>query len=274
MSYGSRITKRKYTAIPKDGSTDPTIVPKSSSFGFLERLPWKFGSKGFKYRPSASDLQENVGRGRGDGEAVTEESDDGEGNGARGRDGRNRSDTVASRSTTNSLSSRGDLFPSEDEDDAVPIGDEFAMVLERRNTGTASDDHSSRKTRGLRSTRSPASTKTTSSRDTKIVVANRRAASASSGNVTGLAEAEDDGTPSMIDLKQEEENVTWEEEAQIEKRRQAAQMLARRRGLSNLEDDSVVRVHSDLQHWSSYGTLTYAYLSFLKMGTSQSPLRK
>lgn len=248
MSYGSRITKRKYTAIPKDGSADPTIVPKSSSFGFLERLPWKFGSKGFKYRPSASDLQENVGRGRGEGETVIEESD-GEGNGARGRDGRNRSDTVASRSTTNSLSSRGDLFPSEDEDDAVPIGDEFAMVLERRNTGTASDDHSSRKARGLRSTRSPASTKTASSRDTKIIAANRRAASASSGNVAGLADAEDDGSPSMTDLKQEEENVTWEEEAHIEKRRQAAQMLARRRGLSNLEDGPVVSIHSDLQHW-------------------------
>lgn len=273
MSYGSRITKRKYTAIPKDGSSDPTVVPKSSTFGFLERLPWKFGSKGFKYRPSASDLQENVGKGRGEGEAVTEESDDGEGNGARGRDGRNRSDTVASRSTTNSLSSRGDLFPSEDEDDAVPIGDEFAMVLERRNTGTASDDHSSRKTRGLRSTRSPASTKTASSRDTKIVAANRRAASASSGNVTGLAEVEDDGTPSMTDLKQEEENVTREEEAQIEKRRQAAQMLAQRRGLRNLEDGLVVSVHSDLQHWPSFGTLTDAYPSFLKMATSQSPLR-
>lgn len=274
MNYGSRITKRKYTGMPKDGSVDPTVVPKSSTFGFLERLPWKFGSKGFKYRPSASDLQENVGRGRGEGEAVIEENDDGEGNGARGRDGRNRSDTVASRSTTNSLSSRGDLFPSEDEDDAVPIGDEFAMVLERRNTGTASDDHSSRKARGLRSTRSPASTKTASSRDTKSVVANRRAASASSGNVTGLAEAEDIGSTSMTDLKQEEENVTREEEGQIEKKRQAAQMLARRRGLSNLEDGPVVSIHSDLQYLPSYGTLTDAYLSILKKGTSQSRLRK
>lgn len=274
MNYGSRITKRKYTGMPKDGSVDPTVVPKSSTFGFLERLPWKFGSKGFKYRPSASDLQENVGRGRGEGEAVIEENDDGEGNGARGRDGRNRSDTVASRSTTNSLSSRGDLFPSEDEDDAVPIGDEFAMVLERRNTGTASDDHSSRKARGLRSTRSPASTKTASSRDTKSIVANRRAASASSGNVTGLAEAEDIGSTSMTDLKQEEENVTREEEGQIEKKRQAAQMLARRRGLSNLEDGPVVSIHSDLQYLPSHGTLTDAYLSILKKGTSQSRLRK
>lgn len=244
MNYGSRITKRKYAGMPKDVSVDPTVVPKSSTFGFLERLPWKFGSKGFKYRPSASDLQENVGRGRGEGE----ENDDGEGNGARGRDGRNRSDTVASRSTTNSLSSRGDLFPSEDEDDAVPIGDEFAMVLERRNTGTASDDHSSRKARGLRSTRSPASTKTASSRDTKSIVANRRAASASSGNVTGLAEAEDIGSTSMTDLKQQEENHTREEEGQIEKKRQAAPILAQQRGLSNLEDGPVVSIHSYLQY--------------------------
>lgn len=36
--------------------------------------------------------------------------------------------------TLDSLSSRGDLFPSDEEDDAIPLDDEFAMVLERRTT--------------------------------------------------------------------------------------------------------------------------------------------
>lgn len=235
MSYGSRPARRKSMGIPKDGS-DPNMVPKSSVFGFLERLPWKIGGKGFKYRPSAADLQEHVGRGRGEGEPLIGEDDVGGADAARGRNGRNRSGTTASRSTTNSLSSRGDLFPSEDEDDAIPLDDEFAMALERRNTGTTIDDHSSGKMRGLRPAGSRTSTKTGSSRDTKNTPVKRRAMSASSGEVSGLAEAEYEDVPSIADLKQEEEHVSREEEAQIEKKRQAAQVLARRRGLGNQEE--------------------------------------
>lgn len=238
MSYGSR-ARRKSMGKPKDGS-DPNIVPKSSVFGFLERLPWKIGGKGFKYRPSASDLQENVGRGRGEGEPLIEEGEETGVDAARGRNGRNRSGTTSSRSTTNSLSSRGDLFPSEDEDDAIPLDDEFAMVLERRNTGPTSDDHSSGKIGGSRPAGSRTSTKTGSSRDTKSTAAKRRATSASSGNVSGLAEAEDEDVPSMTDLKQEEEHLSREEEAQIEKKRQAAQILAQQRGLGKQEEGPTV----------------------------------
>ncbi|MCJ1468170.1 hypothetical protein MMC07_006798 [Pseudocyphellaria aurata] len=236
MSYGSRVVRRKSFGVPKDKS-DPNIVPKSSIFGFLESLPWKIGGKGFKYRPSAADLQENVGRGRGEGEPLIEEGDEGDADAARGRSGRNRSGTTASRSTTNSLSSRGDLFPSEDEDDAIPLDDEFAMMLERRNTGATLDDHSSGKTRGSRPVGSRTSTKTGSSKGTKSTAAKPRATSASSGNVPGLAEAEDEDVPSMTDLKQEEEHVSREEEAQIEKRRHAAQILAQQRGLGNRDED-------------------------------------
>ena len=233
MSYGSRITRRRNTGLPKDGGGDLNVVPKSSMFGFLERLPWKIGGRNFKYRPSAADLQENVGRGRGEGEPLIEESEEGGADAARGRNGRNRSGTTVSRSTTNSLSSRGDLFPSDDEDDAIPLDDEFAMMLERRTTGATSDDHSSAKTRGLRSERSR-STKTASSRDSKSTAAKNRAPSVSSGNLPG------EDTPSMVDLKQEEELVSREEEAQVERKRQAAQTLARRRGLSNPEDGVAV----------------------------------
>ena len=247
MSYGSRGVRRKSIGLPKDGSGDPTIVPSSSVFGFLERLPWRIGGRGVRYRPSAADLQENVGkgRGRGEGEALIEESEESGAEDALGNFKRNRRDTAESTTTTNSLSSRGDLFPSEDEDDAVPIGDEFAMVLERRTTGNTmagSDDHSSRKTRGKRPADSRASTKTASSRDTKSPGKRGRGSSTSSRKVPDVAEAVEDDVPSMTDLRREEERVRREEEAQVERKRIAAQRLALERGLGGMGDDTKVSV--------------------------------
>lgn len=236
MSYGSRGRRR---ALSKDGTADPTVVPSSSMFGFLERLPWKIGGRGVRYRPSAADLQERPGKGRrkmlGEGEALVEESGE-EGEVGGGRRGRKRSGTATSGSTTNSLSSRGDLFPSEDEDDAVPLDDEFAMVLERRTTGTTLDDHSSgKKKQGRRPTGSRASTKTASSRDTKST--GKRKGSMSSGKVADVAEATEVQAPSLTDLKVEEERLRLEEEAEVERKREAAQRLALERGLSGHEDD-------------------------------------
>ena len=235
MSYGSRgVGKRKGT---KDkGVEDQNIVPTSSVFGFLERLPWKIGGRGVRYRPGVADLQENVGRRGEEAEPLIEGSEEG----GRGRHGRSRSDTVNSKSTNNSLSSRGDLFPSEDEDDAVPLDDEFAMVLERRTTGTISDDHSSGRKGGKRPSGSRASTKTASSRDTKGTNKERRGTSASSGRVSGLVGTVEEDASSLTDLKQEEERVRREEEAQVEERRQAAQRLALERGLS-MDDRPDVR---------------------------------
>ena len=229
MSYGSRGGNRM--GLPKDEGAE-SIVPSSSMFGFLERLPWKIGGRGMKYRPSAADLQENVGRWRGEGEPLMEESEESSGRPHR----RNRSGTTSTGSTTNSLSSRGDLFPSEDEDDAVPLDDEFAMVLERRNTGTGLDDNSSRRTRGKRPSDSRTSTRTGSSKDTKKAERKPRRGSTPSTKVpAGVAEAEED-VPSMIDLKQEEERVRREEEASIEANREAAQRLALERGLNTNGD--------------------------------------
>ncbi|SLM34516.1 Zinc finger, C2H2 [Lasallia pustulata] len=147
-----------------------------------------------------------------------------------------RSGTATSGSTSNSLSSRGDLFPSEDEDDAVPLDDEFAMVLERRTTGTTSDDHSSGKKRqGRRPTGSRASIKTASSRDTKDT--GKRKSSFASSKVSSVAEAAEVQAPSLTDLKLEEERLRLEEEAEVERKREAAQKLALERGLSSHEDD-------------------------------------
>lgn len=237
MGYGSRGRRR---ALSKDGAADPTVVPSSSMFGFLERWPWKIGGRGVRYKPSAADLQENPGKGRrsmvGEGEVLIEESGE-EGEVGAGRRGRKRSGTATSGSTTNSLSSRGDLFPSEDEDDAVPLDDEFAMVLERRTTGTMSDDHSSgkKKKQGRRPEGSRASTKTASSRDTKST--GKRKGSFSSGKVADVAEAAEVQAPSLTDLKLEEERLRLEEEAEVERKREAAQRLALERGLSGHKDD-------------------------------------
>ena len=240
MSYGSGIVGRKSMGMPKDRRSDPNVVPKSSVFGFLEGLPWKIGGREVRYRPSVADLQENVGRGNREAEPLIEESEESGTDTRRGRHGRNRSGTSNSRSTTNSLSSRGDLFPSEDEDDAVPLDDEFAMVLERRNTGATSDDRSSKKSTTKKPTRSRTSTKTVSSKDTKSSHKKQRSTSISSGKVSDVAGSTEAEAPSMMDLKQEEEQVRREEEAEVETKREAAQKLALERGLNEVNEVSNV----------------------------------
>ncbi|KAI9674271.1 MAG: hypothetical protein M1829_003818 [Trizodia sp. TS-e1964] len=194
MSYGARNAKDARPAAGRrklgDTEDDPTIIPRSSMFGFLGAAPWRiFGGRGLRYKPSAADLQEHPGSGRYrgmEGEPLLEESDGSEGSedtdGREGREGtaegraegdtadeadagagrdaksdegdgggggdaetllsdikgkakkkkkkkRPRSNTSISTSetTTDSFRSRGDLIPSEDEDDAVVLGDEFSL---------------------------------------------------------------------------------------------------------------------------------------------------
>lgn len=251
MSYGSRrgetripSGKGRSTVLASDGGPDPTIIPRTSMFGFLERLPWKIGGRGVRYKPSASDLQERPGAGRRrqvEADPLIEETD-GSGEEARAKKHRrNRSGTSTSQSTTNSLSSRGDLFPSEDEDDAVPLDDEFAMVLERRMTGPASDDHGSGKNSSAKRVGgSKTSTKTSSSRETRSTGRKGRGSEASTEQAPNLQDLVEPDVPSLTDLKQEEERVHREEEEGIERKRQAAQRLALQRGLSNREEDITV----------------------------------
>lgn len=238
MSYGSGIVGRKSMGGVKDERNDSNMVPKSSMFGFLERLPWNIGGRGVRYRPSVADLQENVGRGTREAEPLIEESDDNEAETRRGRHTRNRSGTANSWSTTNSLSSRGDLFPSEDEDDAVPLDDEFAMVLGRRNTGGTLDDRSSKNSKTKKPARSRTSTKTVPSKDTKESRKSPRSTSSSSKYMPDMAEPGQTEVPSMIDLKHEEEQVRNEEEAEVESRRDAAQRLAQERCLNDVAEVS------------------------------------
>lgn len=249
MSYGG--TGRRKSAVLPAGQ-DATVIPGSSG-GFWGRL---FGGsgKGIRYKPGAADLQEHPGarhRDLTEGEALLQDIEE-EGDGRRRRGhGRTRSGTAASHETSDSLSSRGDIFPSDEEDDAIPLDDEFAMVLERRTTqsGGASGDteSSSQKTdpqQARRKSKRPSIASRTSTRRTvssqSVQSLNRKKNPRSrAGSKTAqrtpseasVVEAEE-SIPSLSELKREEDRVEREEEAEVERRRQEAQRLAAERGLA------------------------------------------
>ncbi|KAF2209958.1 hypothetical protein CERZMDRAFT_113668 [Cercospora zeae-maydis SCOH1-5] len=217
---------------------DPTVIAGSSG-GFFRRLFG--GGKDLRYRPSAADLQEHPGaksnrvrldRERTEGEALLE--DDELGVGRRGK-GRARSGTQGSHNTSSSYSSRGDIFPSDAEDDAIPLDDEFAMVLERRGTITGIETESSSgriapPKRGKRpSAGSRTSTRTVSSRSAR---SERR----SSRKRRSRTKSEQEPTPSYADLKRQEAQIAEEEEAEVLRRRELALRLAEERGLASEEN--------------------------------------
>lgn len=104
---------RRKGTLPGRDSPDPTVIPSTSMFGFLSTFG--FRGKGMRYKPSAANLQEHPQRGGG----ALDVAFAGTGK------GRQRSGTGSSGgSQGDSLRSRGDLWPSEDEDDAVVIGDD------------------------------------------------------------------------------------------------------------------------------------------------------
>jgi hypothetical protein len=227
MSYPKG--RRKSGAALHEGGEDPTVIPASR--GLLGRI---FGGKaaGLKYKPSAADLQEHPGkRHLTEGEALL---------GRRGH-GRNRSGTATSGHTTDSLSSRGDIFPSDEElDDAVPLDDEFAVVLERRTTHSIGasgqeTEGSSQKTRrsSERHGKRPAmSRKSTNSSRSRGGRKGRRSTDGSTTESPIEERAPDfEEPPSINELKHEERMLEEEEEADVERKRQEAQKLATERGL-------------------------------------------
>ena len=149
-----------------DIKSDPTLIPTTSYFGFLNR--W-FGGREVRYKPSAADLQEHPGGTSALNSVIPDEdlSILSEANSGK-RDGqRKRRFTSGSQNTTESYSSRGDLFPSDDEDDAVALDDEFAMVLERRTTGSGTNDEASGKYSDSNFTKTRASSTRTASTEPK-----------------------------------------------------------------------------------------------------------
>lgn len=240
MSYGTRQTRRRSTVHIPDNRPDPTVIPSSSLIGFLERFPWRFGAKGVKYRPSAADLQEHPGghrRHTQEDEPLMEAAEDDEGYVSYQNNGRERSGTQSSQGTSNSLSSRGDLFPSDEEEDAVPLDDEFALVFGRRNTGLESDDQSGTKTEMVRSASGTSSLGDASSKKSKRKKKKRSSTKTTLNPDQDVVHSID--TPSLADLKMEEEQAAREEESTVRKKRLAAQELALKRGLEPSSADTV-----------------------------------
>lgn len=102
---------------------DPTVIPSTSMFGFMTRFGVR--GRGMRYKPSAANLQEHPIRGGSWDESVS---------------GRKRSGTESSAASQgDSLRSRGDLWPSEDEDDAVVIGDDVFVGVDGNGTGSDND---------------------------------------------------------------------------------------------------------------------------------------
>ena len=246
MSYPKG--RRKSAVQPHDGGPDPTVIPGSTTF--FGKL---FGGKSsLRYKPSAADLQEHpgarrIGRDLTEGEALLQ--DVGERSGRKHR--RVRSSTVTSGHTTDSLSSRGDIFPSDEEDDAIPLDDEFAMVLERRTTqsGGASGpetETSSNKTRSIaerRRGKRPSAGSSTSTHSSRSRGGRKsRSRTNSSAAQTPIDEAPptlESEVPMLNELKQEERQVEQEEEADVERRRQEAQKRAAERGLTDQTDEEL-----------------------------------
>ena len=268
MSYGARrdrlpASRRKPGSKPLDASNDPTIIPSSSLFGFFGRLPWKVGERVLRYQPSAADLPERSVAGRDDGAAVEEQerllesdeegtADDGDAGKAERR--RPRRDTNSGDSVSDSIRSRADLFPSEDEADAVPLDDEFAIGLERRPTG-GSGTESQERERGRESSRGGAPSDTTYSSSEKKK-RKRRSSTSTGAFVDAVATTaqinpgvRDAHTLSFDDLKREEDEVQKLEEGEVERKRAAANQLALQRGLSVDEGSGVsLLVRGDEPH--------------------------
>jgi hypothetical protein len=224
--------------------------------GFFGRLFG--GSRAVRYKPSIADLQDHPGakrsrKDRGEGEALLEESEGSVGAGRAPRQhGRKRSGTAGSRETMDSLSSRGDIFPSDEEDDAIPLDDEFAMVLERRNTQSGPETETSSgntgsiapKKRGKRpsagsrvSSRRTMSSRSLSARESRSRKSSAVQTPMESSLQGGLEEvsAKEIEVPTMDDLSEEERELAKKEEAEVERRRDEASRAAAERGLADAQ---------------------------------------
>lgn len=227
---GSAAVGKRKSAVQHE--QDPTVIPRTSMFGFLARFA-PFRGKGLRYKPSAANLQEHPQRGTG--LAVVHEDD--------ADDAADDTNMRRQRSTTNSsgdsiggsLRSRGDLWPSEDDDDAIPIGDDVFLrgsdgegdgflILRRRD-----DDEGSEATIGPRR----------------------------KGPI-------DDAV-----LRREEEEARIAEEAEVEMKREAARRLAVQRGLST--DDLVSFCF--LTHRGDWGPAADLTTEFFNRDEAHQPLR-
>ena len=244
MSYGARNTRRKNSVMTPDNRHDPTVIPSSSFLGFLERFPWRLGAKGLKYRPSAADLQEHpkgsmsrhaahdeheplLPHNEGEeyvsyqGVAISDVDDDGS--------RRKRSGTNSSRETDTSLSSRGDLIPSDDEEDAVPLDDDLATALARRGMGFDIDDGMLGDKLPFKSSMSgKVSLATTASSKASKRKGKRKSTRKPSSRTMDSFGSD---SPVIVNLEEEERQAEFQQESEIKGKRLAAHRLALSHGL-------------------------------------------
>ena len=196
--------------------------------------------------PSAADLQDNPGAHRAElgneeeVEPLMEEShSDNEDNEGGIRKKRERSNTTGSGETSDSFRSRGDLFPSDGEDDAVPLDDEFAMNLTTTRGGP--DDRSSGTTRSSKGKGPPRDDLSRTRSRTSQSSSRSLAALSSIGEPSplGLERSHPSAptlklerVPSLSDMEREDERVRKEEEEELRAKREAAARLAAKSGLS------------------------------------------
>ncbi|RYP05189.1 hypothetical protein DL764_003969 [Monosporascus ibericus] len=244
MSYGTRGVRKTAT-----GEEDPTIIPSTTPIGFLGRLPFKLGGT-LRYKPSAANLQDHPGALRmvhdGEHEPLLGPEEDGEGSHSEDEpraQTRKRSGTSGSGNTSDSYRSRGDLFPSdgEGEEDAVPLGDDLGVMLDRVDDRLSNRTRSSKGKKVAESGIARSASRTTISSALSSLRGKRSFASNPQSPLVGSA-------PSLEDLRQEEERLEREEDQALEKKRQAAADLALRRGLSreNLQIASVPEAKTEM----------------------------
>lgn len=231
----------------KSHDHDPTVIPSTSALGFLGRLPFKFGGT-LRYKPSAADLQDHPGKlssrlKTGDESEpliASGECDDELYiiNKHRG----NRRYSTSSLDTSDSFRSRRDLLLSDEEEDAVPLGDEIAIALERRYVNSDTDDSSQRRTITTKD-----KTQSNSKANTIIIcptpLSNSRSRSSLLGDYVDSSNLSVEemcivspaivSNPSLLDLRHEEDRIAFAEDLELEKRRHAASKLAIERGLQN-----------------------------------------
>ncbi|KAI5306381.1 hypothetical protein KEM56_001162 [Ascosphaera pollenicola] len=223
MSYGAARSGRKNMEVHGDETQDPTLIPTSSVLGFLDRLPWRLGSRGINTSPHRN--------GRGEEEPLLGDSDDESDHGPSDmRSPRHRSSTQSSQGTTNSLSSRGDLIPSDEEQaDAIPLDDSFALALDRRNTGLTFDSLSN--ATSTRHSASDLSLATQESSDRSKPHQQPARSVKRSGSPLF------DGTMSSVEhITNDEEGAAAKNELNINKTRKAAQRQPRHKALNEPEE--------------------------------------
>ncbi|KAI1768064.1 hypothetical protein GGR53DRAFT_34109 [Hypoxylon sp. FL1150] len=257
MSYGTRGSRRRASTHQED----PTLIPSTAPLGFLSRWPFKIGGT-LRYKPSAANLQEHPGASRTglDAERVPLLGEEGDTTYLDEASAlvRKRSATVGSGDTSDSYRSRGDLFPSDEEgeEDAVPLDDEFAITLDHV------DDRASNKTRSskgkrIADPRIPRSVSITTMDSTRPSLQRNFGSGSLPPESPALI-----STPSLDDLRLEEERLEREENELVEKKRMAAADLALRRGLSreNLQVGFIPKAKSEIVKVEKVPVATVAVL--------------